>query len=327
MKPIVILLVVLFASQFNIIVAQETPSPKHPYDSDKPLPEPKIFGEDIISTGDFESHPEFTPDGKTLYFLKDSPAFNFWTICVSHFRGGKWTAPEVAPFSGQYSDADPFITSDGAKFFFISNRPLQLSENAKEDMDIWMMTKTGSGWSAAVNLGAPVNSKGSEWYPMVASDGSLYFGSDRDGGKGRTDLYRSRFANGKYSEPENLGPLINTEGDEFEPFISPDESLMIFMSQRPGGHGRGDLYISYQRDGKWTTPVNLGDKINSTGSEYSPKISPNGKYFFWTSTRTTIAPAQEKRLSYDELIKKIRSPGNGLGDIYYIDISALKLEK
>ena len=131
MKPIVILLVVLFASQFKIIVAQETPSPKHPYDSDKPVPEPKIFGEEIISTGDFESHPEFTPDGKTLYFLKDSPAFNFWTICVSHFRDGKWTAPEVAPFSGQYSDADPFITSDGAKFFFISNRPLQLGENAK----------------------------------------------------------------------------------------------------------------------------------------------------------------------------------------------------
>ncbi len=312
-------------SQPNVLTAQEKVPAKHPYDSERALTEPTIFGEGIISTGDFESHPEFTPDGKTLYFLKDSPAFNFWTICVSHFRDGKWSQPEVAPFSGQYSDADPFITADGSKLFFISNRPLKPGDKPKEDMDIWMMTKEGSGWSSPVNLGAPVNTNGSEWYPTVAADGTLYFGSDRDGGHGRTDLYRSRFVDGKYSEAENLGSTINTAADEFEPYIAPDQSFLIFMSQRPEDHGRGKLYLSYQRDGKWTAPVNLGDKINSSRAEYSPKISPNGKYFFWSSTRTTVRPAQERRLSYDELTKLVRSAGNGLGDIYQIDISALKL--
>jgi len=72
--------------------------------------------------------------------------------------------------------------------------------------------------------------------------------------------------------------------------------------------------------------VNLGDKINSAGSEYSPKISPNGRYFFWTTTRTTIESWQKKRLNYDELTQKIRSPGNGLGDVYYIDLGVLKLK-
>jgi Tol biopolymer transport system component len=316
----------LMASFSNLAVSQQS-GPKHPYDSDKSMPEPNIFAAGIISTGDFESHPAFTPDGTTLYFSKDSPAFNFWTICVSYFREGRWSVPEVASFSGQYSDADPFITADGSKFFFISNRPLTPGDKPKEDLDIWMMTKERTGWSAPVNLGAPINSNGSEWYPTIAADGTLYFGSDRAGGKGQTDLYRSRFANGKYSEPENLGPTINTAADEFEPFVAPDQSFLIFMSQRPGGHGRGDLYLSYQRDGNWSVPTNLGDKINSIGAEYSPKISPNGKYFFWSSTRTTIRDSQNKRLSFDELTAMIRAAGNGLGDIYQIDIGALNLEK
>jgi hypothetical protein len=87
-----------------------------PYASKQPLTEPTIFGSGIVSTADFDSHPAFTPDGKTLYFLRSGPNFNFWTILVTHFDKGKWTTPEVAPMSGQYRDADPFITSDGKRF-------------------------------------------------------------------------------------------------------------------------------------------------------------------------------------------------------------------
>ena len=122
------------------------------------------------------------------------------------------------------------------------------------------------------------------------------------------------------------GSSVNTEADEFEPFIAPGQTFLIFMSTRPKGQGRSDLYVSYQQEGKWSAPVNLGDKINSAGSEYSPKISPNGRYFFWTSTRSTIQSWQERRLNYDELTQKIRSPGNGLGDIYYTDLDVLKLK-
>ena len=84
----------------------------------------QLFGENTISTGDDESHPHFTSDGKTLYFLKNTASFNHWTIVISHEQNGKWTTPEVAPFSGQFSDADPFITANGERFFFISTRPV-----------------------------------------------------------------------------------------------------------------------------------------------------------------------------------------------------------
>lgn len=103
--------------------------------------EPKIFETGIISTGEFESHPCFTPEGNTIYFVKSTPNFGFWTICVSKKQNGKWQKPEVAPFSGQYSDADPFITKDGMHFYFISNRPVDGKKKEDLDMDIWVMDK------------------------------------------------------------------------------------------------------------------------------------------------------------------------------------------
>ena len=127
---------------------------------------------------------------------------------------------------------------------------------------------------------------------------------------------------------ENLGDIINTQFNEFEPLIAPDESFLIFMGGgRADGTGGFDLYISYNRNGEWSKPENLGDKINSAGNEYSPTISPDGKYFFWASTRGFADKPLEKRQNYRELMDKLRGPGNGLGDIYQIDIGELKIKK
>jgi hypothetical protein len=189
-----------------------------------PEPTPQLFGENVISTGDDESHPEFTPDGKTVYFLKNTPSFSHYTIVISHEQNGKWTTPEVAPFSGQFSDADPSITADGERFFFISTRPV--NGTSKEDTDIWMMKKVGENWSAPEALTA-INSETNEWFPTVSKNGNLYFGSERSGGKGRCDLYCSRLVDGKYGAPENLGDPINSAASEVEPFIARDESYLI----------------------------------------------------------------------------------------------------
>lgn len=192
LTAIVLAGILLAGSHLNGL--QPTAGSQHPYAVDKALPEPVIFGAGVISTGEDESHPAFMPDGKTLYFLKNAPRFDHWTMVVSRFQQGRWRTPAVAPFSGQCSDADPFITPDGGKFFFISTRPVdgKAAGQPKEDTDIWMMERTAAGWGAPQHLGATVNSPTNEWFPTVTRDGTLYFGSERAGGHGATDLWRAR---------------------------------------------------------------------------------------------------------------------------------------
>lgn len=302
-----------------------------PYVSEKPVSEPTLFAPGIISTGDYEGAEEFSPDGKILYYLKLTPDFNFWTMVFSRFENGKWTAPQIAPFSGRYSDADPFITSNGKRMFFVSRRPVnaKVSPNAPNKLDIYVMEKTSNGeWSEPQNLGKPVNSEGSEYFPTMTNDGTLYFGSGRAGGRGGIDLYRAKFAGGKFLEPENLGDAINTKYDEYEPFIAPDASFLIFMADsRPDGLGGFDLFISYNENGKWAKAENLGAPINSTANELSPKLTRDGKYFFWTSSRSAIDQPKAKSWTIEELTSAVRAPQNGLGDIYFIDADRLKLRK
>lgn len=300
-------------------------TPASPYAAPGPLREPTIFGAGVISTGDHESHIAFTPDGKEAYFLKNAPGFDFWTIFASTWRDGHWTEPKLASFaSGQYKDADPFITADGKHVYFISNRPVP--GKTHRDLDIWMADRVGDHWSEPRHLDGPVNSEGHEWYPTVAADGTLYFGSDRPGGKGKTDIYRARFVDGKYAEPENLGDAINTAGDEYEPFLAADGRTLFFMADNREGHGDSDIFVSFLCDGVWTKAESVGGGVNSSANEYAPKISPDGKYFFWTSTRSTMSKLADKPFDTQAYLAAIRGPGNGLGDIYQIDLAALNLQ-
>jgi len=285
--------------------------------------QPTVFGPGIISTGDMELNAAFAPDGRTLYFTKRTPKYQFWTILVSTLKGNRWSTPRVVEFSGQYGDFDPFISPDGSQLFFSSNRPAP--GKTKSDFDIWMVTKTAAGWSTAANLGADINTASQEYYPSVSSNGTLYFSSNREGGKGSGDIYRARLVNGKYAKPENLGDEINSKYSEGDPYIAPDESFLIFVSyNRPEGLGDGDLYISRNENGRWTPAKNLGAPINSAALDFCPNMSPDGKYFFFTSERGFADQPLTKPLTYDQLLKQIRNPGNGFGDIYQIDASVIR---
>lgn len=295
---------------YAVVLASTSP----PYSVPTPLPDPVLFGEDTVSTGEFESHPAFTPDGHALYFVRSTPAFTDWKIYVTHNKAGQWSAPRLAPFSGKHRDADPFMSLDGKQLYFISDRPVD--GQRKLDMDIWVMDLSKDGeWGEPRNLGAPVNTSASEWFPTLAANGTLYFGSDRSGGQGNTDLYRARSIAGKFADPENLGPSVNSAANEYEGFIAPDESFLVFMAGgRPDSLGSGDLYVSYQKDGQWTPAKNLGPKVNGPGLEISPYLSPDGKYFFFSSARKVGDIPTGKRPN---------RPRNGLGDIYQMDLGAL----
>jgi hypothetical protein len=299
---------------------------KSSYASDKAMPEPTIFAEGVISTRDYESSITFVPDGRTAYFVKSTPDLSFRVIVVSHFEKGKWSTPEVVSFSGQYSDTDPCLSPDGTKLYFASRRPVE-GTAPKADNDLWVVEKSNTGWGEPRRLDAPVNSDSQETSPSATADGTLYFSSNRAGGKGSADIYRAKFVDGNYSAPENLGEAINTAAPEFQSFVTPDERILVFGSAgRADGKGGSDLYFSQRTDGAWAKAVNLGSKVNSKGAESAPRISSDRHYFFWTSNRGYgFEDQQAKRLTYAELASKLRSAGNSLGDIYQIDLNALPL--
>jgi Tol biopolymer transport system component len=255
---------------------------------------PKLFAEGVIETSADEYNPAFSPDGKTVYFTRRADRKGSETIMVSEWKNGKWSLPMAASFSGKFYDKEPFVSPDGKRIFFASTRPNGRDE--KSNFDIWVVEKTKNGWSEARNLGANINSAGYDNYPSVAKDGTLYFASVRQDGRKDNDLYRSRFVNGEYQKSENLGDIINTRVTEADPFIAPDQSYLIFCSDREGGAGEGDLYVSFNERGAWTVPQSLGKNINTAEFEYTPLVSPDGKAFYFS---------------------------RGWGEIFQIDFSAL----
>ena len=284
--------------------AQEptSPAPGSPLESSAALEaragldtEASIFAPGVISDAREQWRITFTPDGKTAYFASSDEFFPFTrqaTIYVSHLVHGTWTEPEVAPFSGQYSDIDPFLSPDGRRLYFSSIRPVD--GVTLGDLDIWMVERTASGWSDPVRLGPEVNSPEDELYVSASARGTIYFASGPlfpQPGE-HFDIYSAAREGDGFAPREPLGPAVNTEptgapGEglqdawEFNPEISVDGHTLIFTSLRPGGFGLGDLYVSRLQGGEWTPARNLGPAVNSEYDEYHPTLSRDRRELFF----------------------------------------------
>lgn len=222
-----------------------------------------------ISSPQFESHAAFDPVNGDLYFVRSSPKFEGWRILVSHCTAQGWSDPVPPSFAGDGVEADPWFTPDGKTLFFISTRSTDGVK--RKDLDIWRIRRTtDETWGTPERLPEPLNSSAQEWFPRLAPDGWLYFGSGRSGGKGKTDIWRARVnAQGRWTVT-NLGPQINTAGDEYEPLVSPDGKMMIVMAD-------GGLYMSRSAGDEWTKRTKLSPEINVNGSEIGATLSPSGR--------------------------------------------------
>jgi hypothetical protein len=255
-----------------------------PYPTPHPGVRPEIFLPGTICRPDsLEFNAAFSPDGRSFYFANSVD--RQWDIHVSHYNGNAWTSPVRAAFSEEkYSEADPVFAPDG-KLYFISNRP-KAGGSQPSDFDIWFVEPLpAGGWSAPRNASA-LNSERDEYYISFSKAGDVYFGSDRPGGFGAMDLYVSRQSGGRQLPPENLGPGVNTAESEHDAcLVSDEETLLIFKSEnRPDGLGQADLYVS-RRDssGRWLRAVNLGAPINTPAYEYCCYLTPDRRFFFFSS--------------------------------------------
>ena len=303
-------------------IASIAQSSSHPYASTTPITEPRMLLEGIISTPYDDLNATFSRDGKDVYFSRYIPG-RLGVMMRSHFRNGAWSKPEVMSFSGMYEDYDPALSADGTRLFFCSNRPTPGQE--KRQFDIYVVEKDVKGvWGEPNNLGAPVNTPSNEFYPSVSNDGTLIFSSNRPGGKGQYDIYMASWKEGAYQEPQNLGDAINLPTGEIDNYLAPDKSYILFAGYgRQDSKGNGDIYISWFKDGAWTAAKNVGSKVNTSFREYCPAVSPDGKYFFWTSYRSGADTPPTQPHTYDSFMKLLGSPANGQGNVWQIDFTEL----
>jgi hypothetical protein len=307
---------------FVVLVVSLAAAQTQPVDERALFAPAVLFAPGVISTLDFQFNATFTPDGNTVYFSKSDPGFNRITIVLSRRKNGQWTTPEVAPFSGIWKDTDPFVSPDGSKLFFISNRPTGGSNTARKDYDMWYVDHTATGaWGEAMHLGAPVNSDGFEMYPSLSRDGTLYFCGVRSEHPG-PHLYRSRLVNGQYTTPELL-PFSGPASD-LDPTIAADDRFIVFSSRDRGGEGQGDLFVSFHHGEDWTAPKNLGPVINSSFSEIATGLSPDNRTLYFASNRMNAPLPRKARVDYEQLEAELHAIENGLMKVYEVNIENLK---
>jgi Tol biopolymer transport system component len=280
--------------------------------------QPALFGENVISTQDHEINATFTPDGKAIFFSKALPGWSRLTIVTSERRGGKWQEPRVASFSGQYRDADPFISPDGQRLFFISDRPVD--GQPRKTYSLWAVAHREDGsWGIPQLVPGPANTLPNPAYPSVAANGNLYFSS---GDAVDSEIYCARWRNGQYEAPEKLS-FNRAAYRDLDPIVASDESFLIFSSLNRPGFGSSDLYVSFRRNNTWEEPIVLGKTINSPLNEGQAGLSPDNHRLYFTSSVVPVTGYRSQALFYPGLLAELRGVYNGLGNIYEVDISQI----
>ena len=219
----------------------------------------EVFAPDLVSTKHMEFFPGFTPDLKEFYFKRYGGKYKKPTLVVFQYKNNQWNESVVSP--AEASVGEPSVSPDGNIIY----------------LDSRYIVRTNSGWSGVKNLGAPfqdlpimrltASSKGTYVFDVREEIGTIRF---------------SRLTDGKFEEPIAFGKEINTGKWIAHPFIAPDESYLIWDSEREGGFGDSDLYISFrQENGSLGPAYNLGKDINTEYEEIFGSVSPDGKYLFF----------------------------------------------
>ena len=248
---------------------------------------PEVFMPGIISANGMWKHSPmaFSPDGTEAYWSVANPL----TIYFVKLENNQWTRPEIAPFAKGLECSSPVFAPDGKKLFFASqiveNR--EDAKNRKFHIWLWFVEKENSCWSKPKAVDAIINTGKTDYQVSFSNDGTLYFSAIVEDNKNDSDIFYSKFVNGQYTQPVNIGDSINSAARETRVFVAPDESYILFARMVPVKRIMGqysDFYISYRNtDGSWTKPEEIGDMLGEKTTSSWINVSPDGKYIFYTS--------------------------------------------
>ncbi|NPA44309.1 MAG: OmpA family protein, partial [Chlorobi bacterium] len=262
---------------------------------------PVNLGENINS--EFNEYlPAITADEQTLIFTRLIPNGKRYydgslqkqeDFFISEKKDNKFTLAKAIgePLNSQGNEGAQSLSADGRTLFFTSceyERGKSYHGKSYGSCDIFVSHKVGDNWSQPENLGATVNSKYWESQPSFSADGkTLYFASDRPGGKGKIDIWKTELQeDNTWTKPVNLGDSINTKGQDQSPFIHYDNKTLYFASNGHIGMGKQDLFMArMDTSGKFTEVKNLGYPINTWDEEVGLAINATGNTAYFASSK------------------------------------------
>jgi Tol biopolymer transport system component len=260
----------------------------------------------IPTTSTSNASPAFAPDGDSVYLTQsmgDSSA-----IMVSQRSNGQWSKPQVAAFSGKYTDLESSFSPDGKYLIFASNRPAESGGSlADGNYDgevrtgkgghLWKVARTKKGWGQPQLLPSTINSNSSVFSPSIAGDGSLYFMRAENGG--RFHLYRSQLKHGEYQPPVRVSFSDDDKIGDFDPAVARDESYIVFSSPRsPAPAKTSDLFIVFRTKDGWGQPIDLRSSLSDDVHGIEARLSPDGKTLYFTNGRTVSGDSSTAAKTY-----------------------------
>ena len=266
---------VLFLSLIRIIsYSQNGRSTSEYLNQETPSDIPLKFAPELISKkGIFEYPCSFSTDMKEMYFgvnMFNEEKKEKYILQVKRQNDGTWSSPQKVSFTG-FFESEPILSPDNSKLFFSV-----LSDSKKyKPHDIWYVTRENDGWGKPIKVNEKINTEKYEYFASMTINNKMYFTRE---GKG---IFSSELINNEFTNVQLLEPSINNFKFCGHPYISPDEKYLIFDSRERGGFGKADLYISFRENNHWGSPINLGEKINTSEIEFMPIVSPDGKYLFF----------------------------------------------
>lgn len=263
------------------------------FDKNPPGLIPCVFAKDVIAkNNEYVGYCAFNPDGSELYYAITNAEWAMSKIIRVSIHN--MARKDTLYLEDKLYEGEPFITNDGTNMYFTVVKPPLPGKIWQSD--IYKVHKTVNGWSTPEILDSTINSGASEWHVSLTDNNVIYYTSEIENGTSALhgDIFRAELRDNKFVNVTKLFAPVNTDYNDSDPLIARDESYLIFHSNRPGGFGEHDLYISFNKNGKWTDPKNMGKDINTSSWEMAPSLTPDGKYLLFTRRDEVVTskPAQ-----------------------------------
>ena len=292
-------------------------------------PQPRVFAAGVISGAANDAAATFSPDGKSVYFFRSNG--QDYDIMSSHLEGTSWSQPVIAPFSGRWRDLEATLAPDGSYLVFASSRPIDGSDKPIDGHwggqlhpgrggHLWRVNRQGEGWSTPALLPGTVNRFDSTFSPAIAADGSLYFMAATGPG-GHFQLYYSQFRDGQYQTAELL-PFSAGQYGGVDPAVAPDQSFIVFGSNRPPTPEHDSYaFVAFRDHGHWGDPIPLPAAVNSLGGIDELRLGPDGHTLYVTSNHV-VPPDYPKTTGSSTLgLQQMQTWNDGQDNIWRFDLA------